>query len=164
MNWIQILLCCSFDVVGTLLGNLRDEIIESLKNNFWCHFWRSNSCTAVCWAEVIAMDVKLMIQLLEEKTAIYTEEKKQLSGSSGTVWWTRSGVWDLNDWTGTTWKETGLCQGLRHSLPHCHLPTKSKSDRGKRERRKSIQWEPISIFTNCKSCCESDNWVNVIYC
>lgn len=74
MNFIQILLCCNFDVVGTLLGNLRDEKIQSFKNNFWCHFWGSNS--SPCWAEVIAMDVKLIIQLLEEMTEIYTEEKK----------------------------------------------------------------------------------------
>lgn len=168
MNWIHVLLCCNFDVVGTFLGNLRDEQIESLKSKFCCHLWGSNSSPS----EVIAMDVKLIMQLLEEMTAIYTEEKKTTGWSPGTVWWTRSGVCEFNDLTGTTWKENGLCQDLRHFLPLARSNASSRTisqlnqraREWKRETIKRKQWEPISIFTSCKSFCETDNWVKVSYC
>lgn len=124
--------------------------------------------------EVIAMDVKLIIQLLEEMTAIYTEEKNHLLIFRNCLMDKKWCMWfqwlNTNNMNGkwfmprsTTFFAT-LLLARSNASSRTILQLNKRAIEGKRKRRKSKQWEPISIFTNCKSCCESNNWVTMLYC
>lgn len=86
----------------------------------------------------------------------------------GTVWWTRSGVCEFDDWEGRTWEENVWCQALQHSVSYCrsqnptllqelsrHQSKEQEREKGKEEEVNND--EPITIFTISKSFCETDN-------
>lgn len=86
----------------------------------------------------------------------------------GTVWWTRSGVCEFDDWEGRTWEENVWCQALQHSVSYCrsqdptllqelsrHQSKEQEREKGKEEKVNND--EPITIFTNSKYFCETDN-------
>lgn len=113
------------------------------------------------------MDVNLIVQLLEEMTAIYAEEKKQLADLQELF----DGQEVVYVISMTEQKQHErkmfyakiydiLCHITTHKIKRFfknHFTTKSKSNRGKKGKKKKYAIEPISIFTNCKSCCGSDN-------